>query len=449
MTEALRHEQGTALVSELRRYERNARTHSEEQVRQLVASIKEFGFTNPILVDESGTVVAGHGRLAAAEVLGLSSVPVVRLIGLNDNQRRALVLADNQLALNAGWDSEMLKLEISSLSDAGFSIDLLGFDDKFIGELMAGDTSDGLTDPDDAPDLTEDAASKPGDVWQLGSHRVACGDSTDPLVWAALMGSEKADACWCDPPYNVAYESKLAGSIKNDDMSDESFLTLLRGMFGCLFSVMKPGASIYVAHADTEGFAFRRAFVEVGFKLSGCLIWEKDALVLGRSDYQWIHERILYGWKPGSAHRWYGGRKLTTVAKHGASGPIRQADDGRWLITVGDSVLVVDGDAKLQESPSSVVKCAKPKRSAEHPTMKPTALIEKQLSVSARPGDLVVDCCGGSGSTLIAAERLGMRANLVELDPRFVDVIVKRWQAYTGGTAVHVATGEKFKAVTA
>lgn len=437
---------GRAQVSDLTGYGRNSRTHSDAQVDQIVASIRQWGFTNPILIDETGTVVAGHGRLAAALRIGLDEVPVVRLVGLTDAQRRAYVIADNQLAMNAGWDKEMLKLELSELNDAGFDLDLIGFDDKFMGELTAGDASGGLTDPDDVPDLTESPRSTVGDVWVMGPHRVICGDGTDPAVWSALMGSEKADVCWCDPPYNVAYESKLAGKIKNDDLGAEQFLALLRGLFGAMFTVLKPGASIYVAHADTEGFAFRRAFVEAGFKLSGCLIWEKDSLVLGRSDYQWIHEPILYGWKPGSAHRWFGGRKRTTVVNRGEGGAIRKTEDGRWLITVGDAVLVVDGNAELQESPSSVVKCPKPKRSAEHPTMKPTALIEKQLSVSARPGDIAIDCCGGSGSTLIAADRLGMCARLTELDARFVDVIVKRWQEYSGRVAVHAVTGEPFQA---
>lgn len=440
----LRHEQGTCKVADLRRYERNSRTHSEAQIQQIVASIQQFGFTNPLLIDEDSTVVAGHGRLEAASRLGIEAVPVVRLVGLSQDERRALVIADNQLALNAGWDEKMLRLEVSALNDAGFDMGLLGFDDKALGELMAGDVSEGLTDPDDVPSLEQDAVSAVGDVWVLGPHRVACGDGTARETWAALMQGERADACWCDPPYNVAYESKLAGKIKNDDLQADDFIKLLQGLFGRVFEVLKAGAAIYVAHADTEGFAFRRAFIEAGFKLSGCLVWEKDSLVLGRSDYQWVHEPILYGWKPGAAHRWYGGRKLTTVAKHGAAGPVRQLEDGRWAIQAGDSLLIVSGEAEIQEMPGSMVRCPKPKRSAEHPTMKPTALIEKQLSVSARPGDVVVDCCGGSGSTLIAADRLGMSARLTELDPRFCDVIVRRWQEYSGRQATHAVTGQPF-----
>jgi DNA modification methylase len=262
------------------------------------------------------------------------------------------------------------------------------------------------------------------------------------------MGTELADAVWTDPPYNVAYESALAGKIKNDDMSAADFGELLSGAFGCLFAVMKPGASIYVAHADTEGYAFRKAFADRGFKLSGCLIWKKNALVLGRSDYQWIHEPILYGWKPGSKHRWFGGRKQVTVQELGDVSPFTQQADGTWAIRIGDQTMVVSGDAKIEgPQPSSVLFHEKPQRSQEHPTMKPVGLIERMLSHSARPGDIVVDAFGGSGSTLMAAERLGMCARLVELDTRFVDVIIRRYQDYTGRQATLESTGETFAQV--
>jgi DNA modification methylase len=300
------------------------------------------------------------------------------------------------------------------------------------------------------PEPPVDPVTVLGDVWVMGPHRVACGDATAITTWDALMRGELADCVWTDPPYNVAYESKLAGKIKNDDMGDAEFLELLRGSFASLFSVIKPGASIYVAHADTEGLNFRRAFRESGFKLSGCLIWKKNALVLGRSDYQWIHEPILYGWKPGSKHRWYGGRKQVTVQDLGDSSPFTQQADGSWLIRVGDQTLVVSGDAKVQgPQPTSVMHHEKPRRSAEHPTMKPVTLIERMLAFSARSGDLIVDAFGGSGSTLIAAERLGMCARVTELDPKFVDVIVKRWQDYTGRQATLESTGQTFEEVAA
>lgn len=447
-------------IESLTPYARNSKKHSDEQLALIQSSMVEWGFTNPVLADEKG-IVAGHGRVMAATRLYAAGqslrfpngaaipagmVPVIDCTGWSDAQRRAYVIADNRLAeKGAEWDLEMLKLEIDDLMASGFDFEMTGFSsDDLAGLFALEDVPGNEKDPDDCPDTPETPHSKPGDVWVLGPHRVACGDSTDVGVWDKVMHGELADACWCDPPYNVAYNSKLAGSIKNDDMGDSEFLDLLRGMFGAMFSVMKPGAAIYVAHADTEGLNFRRAFIESGFKLSGCIIWRKDSLVLGRSDYQWMHEPILYGWKPGSAHKWFGGRKQTTIAEYGNTGPVKQAADGRWVIEVGDTVLVVDGDAKIEESPSSVVFHEKPKRSADHPTMKPVGLIEKQLRFSARPGDIVIDCCGGSGSTMMAAERLGMCARLVELDQKFVDVECQRYFDYTGRVPVHAETGEPF-----
>lgn len=429
-------------------YARNSRTHSDQQVAQIAASMREYGFTNPVLIDVDGGIIAGHGRVMAAKSLGLAEVPCIRLGHLSEAQRRAYVIADNKLALNAGWDEAVLRAELDALRQQNYDIDLLGFSDDELDAIFEPEVQDAGPDPDAAPDLPDEAVSKPGDVWVLGPHRVVCGDSTAITVWDALMRGELADAVWTDPPYNVAYESKLAGKIKNDDMGDAEFLALLRGAFTCLFSVMKPGASMYVAHADTEGLNFRRAFRESGFKLSGCLIWKKNALVLGRFDYQWIHEPILYGWKPGSKHRWFGGRKQVTVQDLGDSSPFVKQEDGRWAIKVGDQTLIVSGDAVVSgPEPSSVMNHDKPQRSGEHPTMKPVSLIERMLRYSARSGDVVVDAFGGSGSTLMAAERLGMVARLVELDPKFVDVIVRRWQDYAGRDAVLEGAGRTFTQV--
>jgi DNA modification methylase len=436
-------------VDDLLPYARNARTHSPAQVTKIAASIKEFGFTNPVLVDGSSGIIAGHGRVMGARKLGLAEVPTIDLGHLSPTQRKAYILADNQLALLAGWDDEMLAMELSELLEDGFDLGLTGFGENELGKLLAGVQPDGegLTDKDDCPEPPVHPVSRPGDTWNLGPHRVRCGDSTSITDWDALMRGEPADCVWTDPPYNVAYESKLAGKIKNDDMSDTKFRDFLRAAYGCLITNMKPGSAIYVAHADTEGLNFRAAFIEAGFKLSGCLIWRKQSLVLGRSDFQWMHEPILYGWKPGAAHRFYGGRKQTTVVDHGEGGPIRQRPDGTWVVQVGDTILVVDGEAKLSESPSSIILHDKPSRSADHPTMKPVGLVERFLKFSARPGDLVIDAFGGSGTTLIAAERCGMRSRLMELDPKFVDVIVKRWQEHVGGEATLEADGRTFNEV--
>lgn len=428
-------------VSALKPYEKNARTHSAEQVEQLTRSIREFGFTNPLLIDETDRIIAGHGRLQAALALGMSEVPVIILTGLSEAQRRALILADNKIALNSGWDLKLLTEELADLKLEGYDLTLTGFSLEEI---------DGMTpvlvderDPDDAPDVPAEPKTKPGDVYVLGPHRLVCGDSTSMENIDRLMRGELADCCWTDPPYNVAYETK-AGKIANDDLNDNEFRDFLSGAYGCAFAALKPGAAIYVAHADTEGLNFRATFRAAGFKLSGCLIWRKDSLVLGRSDYQWQHEPILYGWKPGSRHRWYGGRKLTTVIDLDQDRmPFKRRDDGRYEIRLGDTVMVIDGAATIEELVPSVINEPKPKRSDGHPTMKPVALIERMLRNSARPGDLVLDLFGGSGSTLMAAERLGMCARLSELDPGYCDVIVARWEAYTGRKAVlEVPNGE-------
>jgi DNA modification methylase len=428
-------------VSSLVPYERNARTHGADQVEQLMRSIKEFGFTNPLLVDEQNRIIAGHGRLQAALALRMEIVPCVVLTGLTDAQRRALILADNKLAMNAGWDAALLTAELQDLKLEGFDLTLTGFSLEDL-DAMVGDLEP-QNDPDAAPDLPAEPVTKPGDVWVMGPHRLVCGDSTSVDNLDRLTQGALCDVCWTDPPYNVAYETK-AGKIANDDLDDKEFRDFLGAAMTAAYTQMKPGASIYVAHADTEGLNFRAAYRAAGFKLSGCLVWAKDSLVLGRSDYQWKHEPILYGWKPGSRHRWYGGRKLTTIIDLDQdSSPFKRRDDGKYEIRIGDAVMVIDGAATVQELVPSVINEPKPKRSEGHPTMKPVALIERMLRNSARPGDLVLDLFGGSGSTLIAAERLGMCARLSELDPGYCDVIVKRYEQYTGRKAtLEVSDGQ-------
>jgi len=415
-------------------YERNSRTHGADQIEQLMRSIKEFGFTNPLLVDEQNRIIAGHGRLQAALALRMEAVPCMVLTGLTDAQRRALILADNKLALNAGWDNELLAAELSELKLEGFDLTLTGFSLEELDAMLADLVPE--NDPDAVPDLPAEPTTKLGDVWILGPHRVVCGDSTSVDNLDKLNQGALCDVCWTDPHYNVAYETK-AGKIANDDLSDKEFREFLVASMAAAYTQLKPGASIYVAHADTEGLNFRAAYRTAGFKLSGCLVWDKGSLVLGRSDYQWQHEPILYGWKPGSRHRWYGGRKLTTMIDLNQDKmPFTRRDDGRYEIRIGDSVMVIDGTATIEELVPSLIHEPKPKRSVGHPTMKPVALIERMLRNSARPGDLVLDLFGGSGSTLIAAERLGMCARLSELDPKYCDVIVKRYEDFTGRKAV-------------
>jgi DNA modification methylase len=448
-------DEGVRMPSEIRMFEveallpyaRNSRKHSPAQIEALAGTIQRVGWTTPILVADGG-ILAGHGRIMAAKKLGLSRVPGIDLSHLGDDERRALVISDNRLAEMATWDLDVLKLETDDLRAAGYDLELYtGFAEEDLAKLFEGMVDPeppGGGDPDDIPPVPDEPHSRSGDVWVCGPHRIACGDCSDMALIDALMQGEMADVCVTDPPYNVAYESKLAGSIKNDDMSDAEFRRMLRGWYDSMFSVMKPGAPIYVAHADTEGLNFRAEFRAAGFKLSGCLIWRKQSLVLGRSDYQWQHEPILYGWKPGAAHRWYGGRKRTTVVEYGESGPVRKLDDGRWAITVGDTVLIVDGQATIEEAPGSVIYHDKPSRSELHPTTKPVGLWEKLMKPSSRPGDIVIDWFSGSGTTMIAADRMGLVARVTELDAKFVDVAVRRWEMLTGRRAVHAVTGEPF-----
>ena len=442
-------------------YARNARTHSPEQIAQIKASLMEFGWTNCVLADDIG-IVAGHGRVMAATelyqhgkqvrfpngaLIPIGMVPVVDCTGWSPAQRRAYIIADNKLALNAGWDEELLRLELEDLKAEEFDLDVLGFGADELEDILGAelDAAANDADPDDAPPVPEEPISRPGDIWICGAHRVVCGSALEITALDALMQGEKADICWIDPPYNVDYQSKLAGKIQNDNMAADEFRQFLQDAFASLYAAMKPGAPIYVAHADGDpSEAFRSTFRAAGFKLSGCLIWRKSQFTLSRSDYQWMHEPILYGWKPGSKHRWYGGRKLTTIMEMGDASPFTQLEDGRWSIRIGDAVMVVSGEASIEEQPGSILFHEKPKRSREHPTMKPVGLVERMLQASARSGDIVLDGFGGSGTTMIAADRLGMSARLMELDPRFVDVIVQRWEAYTGRKAVHGTTGAPF-----
>lgn len=440
---------GMRPVSELKAFDRNSRTHTPAQIDQVAASIREWGFTSPVLIrGEDDTILAGHARVLAAERLGIAEVPVIVAWGWSQDQARAYVIADNKLALNAGWDEAILASELALLDANGFAIDLLGFSDAELADLDP-EKGKGLTDPDAVPEPGPSPVSVLGDVWILGPHRVTCGDSTSIADVERVMGGVLADACWTDPPYNVNYEGS-AGKIANDHMEGEAFAAFLLDAFVAGFAAMKPGASIYVAHADTEGLSFRAAFKSAGFKLSGCLVWAKQSLVLGRSPYQWQHEPILFGWKPGSAHRWFGGRKQTTVLSLDGDGVFGVNNDGSVTVRVGQRSLIIRGtDMQVEPVEPTVIYCDKPKASADHPTMKPVALIEKMLGNSSRKGDLVLDLFGGSGSTLIACETLGRHARLVELDGKFVDVIVKRWQDFTGLEAVLEADGRTFASVSA
>ena len=337
---------------------------------------------------------------------------------------------------------ELLKLELADLKLEGFNMELLGFGDLLTDLLDPSLLND--KDPDEVPDVPEVAYSKLGDQWDLGPHRVRCGDSTKMDDWLALMCGELADIQVCDPPYNVNFSSKLAGAIKNDNMGNTEFHDFLLGFYRCSFAVMKPGAAIYVAHADTESVNFRTTLLEAGFVLKSCLMWVKNALVLGRGDFHYRHEPILYAVKPGGKRAWFGGRKQTTVQNMGEGSPFEKMEDGRYAVRNGDAILYVDGAAAVVETPSTLLHYNKPTRSPMHPTMKPVALWERLARNNARAKDIIIDAFGGSGTTLMAGERLGMYSRLMEFDPRFVDVICVRYAQYTGRVPIHAVTGEKF-----
>lgn len=373
-------------------YARNARTHSKEQILQLRASLREFRFVNPVIVDQNYNIIAGHGRILAAKEEGITEVPCVFAEHLTEAQKRAYILADNRLALNAGWDAEMLAVELSELQGADFDISLLGFDNAELNRLLGG--ADNIRDDDFDVDgeLQKPALTKPGDLWLLGDHRLVCGDSTKTETFALLMEKRQANLVVTDPPYNVNYEGTV-GKIKNDNMTGEKFYQFLLDAFTLTAKAMAQDASIYVFHADTEGLNFRRAFSDAGFYLSGTCIWKKQSLVLGRSPYQWQHEPVLFGWKKSGKHTWYSDRKQSTV----------------WEFD-------------------------KPRKNADHPTMKPVPLLAYPILNSSMTSCVVLDPFGGSGSTLIACEQTGRICCTVELDEKFCDVIVKRYLSQVGAS---------------
>lgn len=386
-------------------YARNSRTHSDAQVAQIAASIREFGWTNPVLVDGENGIVAGHGRVLAARKLDMAQVPVIELKGLTEAQKRAYVIADNRLALNAGWDDELLRVEVTDLQAEGFDLELLGFSADELSAMLAPPATEGLTDEDAAPEPPTSAVTAEGDVWHLGRHRLMCGDSTRIDQLEQLTQGQLVDMWLTDPPYNCAYEGKTKEKlrIKNDAMPDDQFRQFLRDAYVAADAVMKPGAVFYIWHADSGGFNFRGAARDAGWTVRQCLIWKKSSLVLGRQDYQWQHEPCLYGWKDGAGHLWAADRKQTTI-----------------------------------------LEFEKPSRNDEHPTMKPVALFEYQMLNNTKGGDQVLDSFGGSGTTLIACEKNGRIGRLMELDPRYCDVIVRRWQDFTSQKATLDGDGRTF-----
>lgn len=385
-------------IEKLKPYKNNARTHSDEQIEKIAKSMKEFGFINPVLVDGNLNVIAGHGRILGAKKLGMKEVPCLFIENLTEEQKRAYIIADNRLAEDAGWDKELLKIELEDLKNMNFDITLTGFELEDFDFSM--DETKVIEDEFDE-NVPEEPTSKKGEIYKLGKHFLMCGDSTDINDVEKLMNGVKADMLLTDPPYNVDYEGGTGLTIQNDNMDDETFREFLRVSFFNANSVMKEGAVFYIWHADSEGYNFRGACHDIGWKVRQCLIWCKNTLVMGRQDYHWKHEPCLYGWKEGASHLWASDRKQTTV-----------------------------------------LEFDRPSVSKEHPTMKPVGLFDYLIKNNTKKDDIVLDLFAGSGTSIIACEQNGRIAYSMELDPKYVDVIISRWKKLTGQQAERIENGK-------
>ena len=374
-------------IAKLVPYVNNARTHSPEQITKLRSSLREFGFINPVIIDRDFGVIAGHGRILAAKEEGLTEVPCVFADHLTEAQKKAYIIADNRMAMDAGWDEELLRVEIEALQAADFDPLLTGFDASELADLFSDDSDKKVKDDDfDLTAALEKASFvERGDVWTVGKHRLVCGDATSQDDVAKLMNGKQANLVLTDPPYGVSFKSSDGLTIQNDSLKNEEFYNFLLSAFKNMAANLVKGAAAYVFHADTEGLNFRRAFIEAGFHLAGCCIWVKDSLVLGRSDYQWQHEPVLYGFLQNGKHRWYSDRKQTTI----------------WNF-------------------------AKPKRNANHPTSKPLDLLSYPIGNSTQENAIVIDTFGGSGSTMMACQQMNRVCYMMELDEKYASVILRR-----------------------
>lgn len=380
-------------LSKLVPYVNNARTHSPEQITKLRSSLREFGFVNPVIIDQDYGIIAGHGRVMAAKEECIEEVPCVFVDYLTEAQKKAYILADNRFAQDAGWDEELLRIEIESLQGADFDVSLTGFDPDELADLFADDSDSDVKDDDfDLSAALEKAAFvKKGDIWTVGRHRLMCGDATSAEDVAALMDGKRANLVVTDPPYGVSFKSSDGLTIENDSMKGDEFYQFLLAAFKNVVANLEKGGAAYVFHADTEGLNFRRAFQDAGFHLAGCCIWVKNSLVLGRSDYQWQHEPVLYGFLQNGKHPWYSDRKQTTI----------------WNYD-------------------------KPKRNKNHPTSKPLDLLGYPICNSSQENGIVIDTFGGSGSTMMACEQSGRICYMLELDEKYASVILRRYVEDTG-----------------
>lgn len=373
-------------IDKLIPYVNNARTHSPEQINKLRSSLREFGFVNPVIIDKEFNIIAGHGRIMAARAEGIKEVPCVLADYLTEAQKKAYILADNRMAMDAGWDEEMLKVELEALEGESFDLSLTGFDEKELSDLFKEEHEVEDDDYDLTTALEKASFVERGDRWVVGRHVLYCGDATNPEDVNKLMQDKRGNLILTDPPYGVSFCSSAGLKIQNDSLKNEDFYNFLLKAFNNMVAHVETGVSAYVFHADTEGLNFRTAFIDAGFHLAGCCIWKKDSLVLGRSDYQWQHEPILYGFLKNGTHRWYSDRKQTTI----------------W-------------------------EFAKPKRSENHPTSKPLNLLSYPIQNSSQENAIVIDTFGGSGSTLMACELTNRICYTMELDEKYASVILRRY----------------------
>ena len=390
-------------INDLKQDHKNARKRTNQSAELIQESLKRYGAARSIVIDEDNRILAGNGTIEGAKAAGIKNVRIietdgdeiiaVKRTGLSEHDKVGLALADNRTSDLSDWDAEMLhrlseEQDISPWFEEDDLAEIIGEVEKLPGEEH--------TDPDDVPEVDEAAViTKPGDLWILGDHRLLCGDSTDTVAMERLIQKEPADLWITDPPYNVNYEGGTGLKIENDNMADADFRQFLKDAYTAANCYLRPGAAFYIWHADSEGYNFRGAAHDIGWKVRQCLVWVKSSLVMGRQDYQWKHEPCLYGWTEGASHTWNSDRKQTTV-----------------------------------------LEFDKPSRNGEHPTMKPVELFQYQIENSTKPGQIVLDSFGGSGTTAIACERANRKARLVELDPKYCDVIVKRWSDFTGREAI-------------
>ena len=434
-------------IAALKPYERNAKQHSKDQVEKIARSIRELGFISPCLIDQELNVIAGHGRILAAKEIGWETVPCVFIEGLTEEERKAYILADNRLTELGEWDMDLVQQELAALSDADFDISLTGFDpDLRFDDSMAQITDDGWTE--DSGPQAEEPRSRVGDIWQLGNHRLMCGDSTDPEMVAALMAGEQADLMVTDPPYNIGLGGDDSGAAQstdelakkrkrqddgafllNDNLGEKEFVDFLTRAMTNGKDALREGGAFYVWYATRTTEQFLAGMRNAGLEVKQILIWVKGHFTLGRQDYQWQHEPCLYGWKDGAAHYFLDSRKQSTVIED------LQPDLAHMKKAEMEALL---REIYAEETATDVIREAKPNVSELHPTMKPLKLIARQIRNSSKTGEKVLDLFGGSGTTLIACEQMDRRCFMMEFDPHYADMIVDRWEQLTGLKALKI-----------